>query len=223
VTPGSHQFLDAEMRLFDFVLAPNPRRVRMFLAEKSVDIPLVQVNTREREQFDEAFVARNPLKAVPVLELDDGTCISESVAICRYIEEIHPQPPLMGTDAKDKAIVEMWNRRVELVGYAAAAEAVRNSLPMFEDRGLSGVSGGVPQIPALVERGKKTLGRFFELLNGQLADNAFVAGPAFTIADITAFVTIEFAKRADVAIPAKGAENVARWHAEIAVRPSASA
>jgi glutathione S-transferase len=214
---------EAEMRLFDFALAPNPRRVRMFLTEKSVEIPLVQVNTREREQFDESFVAKNPLKAVPVLELDDGTCISESVAICRYIEEVHPAPPLMGTDAKDKAIVEMWNRRVELMGYAAAAEVVRNSLPMFEDRGLSGVPGGVPQIPALVERGKKTLGRFFELLDRQLADNRFVAGSAFTIADITAYVTIEFAKRGEIQIPASGAENVARWHAQIATRPSASA
>ena len=211
------------MRLFDFAPAPNPRRVRMFLAEKSVEIPMVQVNTREREQFDEAFVAKNPLKAVPVLELDDGTYISESVAICRYIEETHPDPALMGTDAKDKAIVEMWNRRVELTGYAAASEAVRNSLPMFADRGLSGVPGGVPQIPALVDRGKQTLGRFFNLLNGQLAETPFVAGSAFTIADITAFVTIEFAKRADVEIPATGAENVARWHAEIASRPSASA
>jgi len=211
------------MRLFDFALAPNPRRVRMFLAEKSVEIPMVQVNTREREQFDESFVAKNPLKAVPVLELDDGTCISESVAICRYIEELHPEPALMGRDAEDKAIVEMWNRRVELLGYTAAAELVRNSLPMFADRGLSGVSGGVPQIPALVERGKQTLGRFFDLLDKQLAGNPFIAGSAFTIADITAFVTIEFAKRADVAIPATGAENVARWYAEIALRPSASA
>jgi glutathione S-transferase len=163
------------------------------------------------------------LRAIPVLELDDGTCIAESVAICRYIEEIHPEPPLMGTDAKDKAIVEMWNRRAELIGYAAASEAVRNALPMFEDRGLSGVSGGVPQIPALVERGKQTLGRFFALLDEQLIDNAFLAGSAFTIADITAFVTIEFAKRVDVSIPEDGADNVLRWHGEIASRPSASA
>ncbi len=211
------------MRLFDFALAPNPRRVRMFLAEKSVEIPLVEVNTREREQFKEFFAAINPLRAVPVLELDDGTCISESVAICRYIEELHPHPPLMGTDAKDKAIVEMWNRRAELVGYAAASEAVRNALPMFEDRGLSGVSAGVPQIPALVDRGKQTLGRFFALLDRQLADNAFIAGEAFTIADITAFVTIEFAKRVDVAIPDSEADNVLRWHGKIASRPSAAA
>ena len=211
------------MRLFDFALAPNPRRVRMFLAEKTIEIPLVQINTREREQFTESFHAINPMNAVPVLELDDGTCISESVAICRYFEELHPEPPLMGTDAKDKAIVEMWNRRVELMGYAAASEAVRNSAPMFEDRGLSGVPGGVPQIPALVERGRQTLGRFFALLNDQLADNAFVAGAGFTIADITAFVTIEFAKRAEVELPASGAEHVVRWHGEIASRPSAAA
>jgi len=211
------------MRLFDFALAPNPRRVRMFLAEKSVEIPLVQVNTREREQFEESFKAINPLSMVPVLELDDGTCIAESVAICRYIEEIHPQPPLMGTDAKNRAIVEMWNRRVEFLGYAPTAEVVRNSLPMFEDRGLSGVPAGVPQIPALVERGKQSLGRFFTLLDRQLADNQFVAGTAFTIVDITAFVTIEFAKRADVQIPDHGTDNVLRWHAEIASRPSAAA
>jgi glutathione S-transferase len=211
------------MRLFDFALAPNPRRVRMFLAEKSVEIPLVQVNTREREQFEPSFSAVNPLNAVPVLELDDGTCIAESVAICRYIEEVHPEPPLMGTDAKNKAVVEMWNRRMELVGYAAVAETVRNALPMFEDRGLSGVPGGVPQIPALVDRGKQTLGRFFGLLDRQLAENAFVAGEAFTIADITAFVTIEFAKRVDVEIPGSGADNVLRWQAEVAARPSASA
>jgi glutathione S-transferase len=211
------------MRLFDFALAPNPRRVRMFLAEKSVKIPLVQVNTRELEQFEPPFSGVNPLNAIPVLELDDGTCLAESVAICRYIEEVHPEPPLMGTDAKDKAIVEMWNRRMELVGYAAASETVRNALPMFEDRGLSGVPGGVPQIPALVDRGKQTLGRFFGLLDRQLADNAFVAGEAFTIADITAFVTIEFAKRVEVDIPASGSNNVLRWHAEVASRPSASA
>ncbi|NIM26995.1 MAG: glutathione S-transferase [Gammaproteobacteria bacterium] len=211
------------MKLYDFALAPNPRRVRMFLAEKSVEIPVVQVNTREREQFQASFMEKNPLCTVPVLELDDGTCISESVAICRYIEELHPEPPLMGTDAKDKAIVEMWNRRCEFNGYVPAAEAVRNGLPMFADRGIAGMPGGVPQIPALVERGKQSLGRFFEMLDRQLADNAFIAGQALTIADITAFVTIEFAKRIEVALPESGTENLVRWHGEIAARPSAAA
>jgi glutathione S-transferase len=211
------------MKLYDFALAPNPRRVRMFLAEKSVEIPLVEVNTREREQFSEWFVAINPLSMVPVLEIDDGTCISESVAICRYIEELHPEPRMMGVDAKDKAVVEMWNRRVEFTGYMPAAEAVRNALPMFEDRGLSGVPGGVPQIPALVERGKNSLARFFKFFDARLADSPFIAGEAFTIADITAFVTIEFAKRVEVEIPASGADNLSRWHGQVAARPSASA
>ncbi len=104
------------MRLYDFALAPNPRRVRMFLAEKGVEVPSVQVNTREREQFSDAFRAINPLCQVPALELDDGTILTESVAICRYFEEIHPEPPLMGRDTVDKAIVEMWNRRMEFDG-----------------------------------------------------------------------------------------------------------
>jgi len=210
------------MKLYDFSLAPNPRRVRMFLSEKGVEVPMVQVNTRELEQFDEAFRAVNPYAQVPALELDDGTIISESVAICRYFEETVPEPALMGRDAKDKAVVEMWNRRVELQGYVAVADAVRNSLPMFKDRAVAGVPSGVPQIPALAERAKQTFGRFLGHIDRQLAENDFIAGEAFTVADITAFVTIDFAKRAELEVP-ESCPNVLRWQAEIAARPSASA
>jgi glutathione S-transferase len=210
------------MKLYDFNLAPNPRRVRMFLAEKGVDIPLVEINTREFEQFSDEYQAKCPQSVVPMLELDDGTCITESVAICRYIEETNPEPPLMGRDTKDRAIVEMWNRRAELEGYQAAGEAVRNGAPMFKDRGIAGQRSGVPQIPELVTRGKQSMVRFFNVLDAQLADNAFVAGKDFTIADITAFVTIEFAKRGEIEIPA-ACKNVARWHADVAARPSADA
>lgn len=210
------------MKLYDFELAPNPRRVRMFLAEKGIQIPTVQINTRERQQFAAEFVKINPFSVVPVLELDDGTCIGESVAICRYIEALHPAPPLMGRDAKDAAIVEMWNRRAEVNGMQAASETVRNAAPMFADRGIEGVPGGFPQIPALVERGKKRMARFFEFWDRQLAGNAFVAGPHFTIADITSFITVEFAKRGDISIPA-GCSNVARWHESIASRASTKA
>ena len=210
------------MKLYDFALAPNPKRVRMFLAEKSVEIPSVQINTREREQFSEAYNAVNPSHVVPTLELDDGTCIGESVAICRYIEEMHPQPPLMGRDAKDKAIVEMWNRRAELEGYLSVAETLRNALPLFEDRALPGVPGGVPQIPALVKRGKQTMARFLDKLDEQLGDNQFVAGNAFSIADITAFISIELGhQRLEMTIPPH-CKNVSRWYAEIGQRPSAS-
>ena len=149
------------MKLYEFSLAPSPRRVRMFIAEKGIEIPDVQINTRERQQFSDAYRAVNPNCVVPTLVLDDGTCIGETVAICRYLEETHPEPPLMGRNAKEKAVVEMWSRQAEYEGYLAAAEAVRNAAPMFEDRGLPGVPGGVPQIPALIERGKQTMGRLF--------------------------------------------------------------
>lgn len=210
------------MKLYDFALAPSPRRVRMFVAEKGIAIPSVQINTRERQQFSDEYRAVNPDCVVPTLALDDGTCIGESVAICRYLEATHPAPPLMGRDAREKAVIEMWSRRAEFEGYLAAVEAVRNGAPMFEDRGLPGVTGGVPQIPALIDRGKQTMGRLFEKLDRRLADNRFLAGSAFSIADITAFVAIDFAKRADIEIP-PARSNVARWFSEIAARPSAAA
>lgn len=210
------------MKLYDFKLAPNPRRVRMFLSEKGVAIPLVEVNTRQREQFAPEFAKRNPFCTVPVLELDDGTCIGDSVAICRYIEVLHPEPSLMGRDAKEQAIIEMWDRRAELEGMNAAGELVRNAAPMFEGRGIAGVSDGFPQIPALVDRGKKRMARFFDFWERQLADNPFVAGPNFSIADITSFIAIEFAKRAEITIPGH-CKHVARWHESVSQRPSAEA
>jgi len=210
------------LKLYDFALAPNPRRVRMFLAEKGMAIPSVQINTREREQFSDAFKKVSPRSIVPVLELDDGTCIAESVAICRYIEEIQPDPPLFGRDAREKALVDMWNRHAETDCYGAAGELVRNSVPMFEDRGLPGLPSGVPQIPALAERGRQTLDRFMHYLDSHLADHVFLVGDYFSIADMTVFITIDFSKRADYALPTACA-NVKRWHGEIAARPSAEA
>ena len=210
------------MMLYEFSLAPGPRRVRMFIAEKGIEIPSVQINTRERQQFTDEYRAVNPNCMVPTLVLDDGTPIGETVAICRYLEETHPEPNLMGRDAREKAIIEMWNRRAELEGYLAAVDAVRNSAPMFEDRGVAGVTGGVPQIPALAERGRQSMERFFAKLDGRLAESRHLAGDAFSIADITAFVTIDFAKRAEIEIPADCAD-VARWFAAVGERPSASA
>lgn len=210
------------VRLYDFALAPNPRRVRMFLAEKGVDIELVEVNTREKGQFTEAFKQLGSGSKIPVLELSDGTMLSETVAICRYIESLHPHPVLMGRDDLDKAIVEMWQRRVELEGYNAAGDAVRNSQPMFKDRGIAGVESGFPQIPALVDRGKAAFGMFLEKLDKRLAQHQYIAGENFTIVDITALVTIDFAKRADIHVP-ESMGNILRWYQEVSERPSASA
>ena len=209
------------MKLYDFTPAPNPRRVRIFLAEKGIEVPMVQVNIREMEQFGEDFRKVNPFSVVPVLELDDGTCIGESGAICRYFEETQPEPPLMGIDAKDKAIVEMWNRRAELMGIGAMGDVARNALAMFEDRALPGTRG-VPQIPALVERGRKAVERFFRHLDAQLADNAFLAGPRFTIADITAWIATFLRGRVEIALP-DDCVNLKRWFEAIEARPSIKA
>lgn len=210
------------MKLYDFKMAPNPQRVNMFLAEKGIEIPTVEINTRERAQFTESFKAVNPISQVPVLELDDGTRISESMAICRYIEDLHPDPALFGGNAKEKALIEMWSRRAEFMGYLSAADMLRNSAPVFEDRGLPGVPGGVPQIAELVERGRNSMARFFALFDDRLGTARFVAGDAFSVADITTFVTVRFAARVEVEPPADCA-NIARWLGEVESRPSATA
>ena len=210
------------MKLYDFKMAPNPQRVNMFLAEKGIEIPIIEINTRERAQFSDSFKMVNPLRQVPVLELDDGTFVSESMAICRYLEELHPEPALFGGDATEKALVEMWSRRAEFVGYLSAADMLRNSSPAFEDRGLPGVPGGVPQIAELVERGRNSMGRFFALFDDRLGAAKFIAGDAFSVAAITSFVTIRFAARVDVEPPAE-CTNVVRWLKEVESRPSATA
>ena len=210
------------MKLYDFSLAPNPRRVRMFIAEKGIEVPTVQINTREAEQFSEEFIKINPRSTVPALQLDDGTVLTESVSICRYFEETHPEPPLMGRTATEKAVIDMWNRRAEIEFYLPAADVVRNSLDMFKDRGLPGMRNGVPQIPALAERGRATFARFIERTDAHLANNRFLAGDGFSIADMTTFIAADFAKRGELEIPAQ-CTNMLRWQSEIAARPSASA
>ncbi|MGI9476652.1 MAG: glutathione S-transferase family protein [Hyphomicrobiaceae bacterium] len=210
------------MKLYDFEMAPNPRRVRMFLAEKGIKVPTEQINTRTKEQFSEAFLKVNPRGTVPVLELDDGTTITESVSICRYFEDLHPEPALFGRDAKEKALVDMWNRRMEIEGYAPAGEVIRNSLEMFEDRAIAGIPNGVPQIPALAERGRASFARFLERLDARLGESQFIAGDQLSIADQTAFITLDFAKRGELNVP-ETAKNILRWQGEMAARPSASA
>ena len=210
------------MKLYDFALAPNPRRVRMFLSEKGIEVPSVQINTRSQEQFSDEFQKINPRATVPALVLDDGTVLTESISICRYFEAMHPTPSLFGGEAKAVALIDMWNRRVEIECYAPAADVVRNTLEMFADRAIPGIPSGVPQIPALAERGRASYRRFLGRLDEQLAGNKFVAGDAFSVADITAFITLDFAKRGELEVPAECA-NVLRWQGEVSQRPSAQA
>jgi len=209
------------MKFYDCAVAPSPRRVRIFLAEKGMTLPTIQVDLRKGEQFGDAFRAVNPECTVPVLELDDGTRISDSLAICVYLERTRPEPPLMGVDAADRAIVAEWQRRAERDGFLAVAEAFRNSTPAFKTRALPGPDD-YPQIPALVERGRARTQKFFKLIDARLADREFVAGDRYSIADITTLVAIDFAGWIKLAIPDDCA-HLRRWHQAVAARPSAKA
>jgi glutathione S-transferase len=209
------------MKFYDCAIAPSPRRVRIFLAEKGITLPTIQVDLRKGEQFGEAFRAVNPDCTVPVLELDDGRRISDSLAVCVYLEQSKPEPPLMGVDAADRAIVAEWQRRAERDGFLAVAEAFRNSTPAFKTRALPGPDD-YAQIPALVERGRARAQKFFKLMDARLADREFVAGERYSIADITTLVAVDFAGWIKLTIP-DDCPHLRRWHAAVAARPSARA
>jgi glutathione S-transferase len=199
------------MRLYDSEHAPNPRRVTIFLAEKGIEIEKTQIDLGKAENATPEFLTKNPMGRVPVLELDDGTCIAESVAICRYFEEQHPSPPLMGADALDKAMIEMWNRRVEFGLFGPCAYAFRHLHPFFAER--------YEQVAEWGELSKEEAVNFFAFLDGQLADREFIAGDRFTIADITAFCGIDFGRVSKIRIQEDQA-NLQRWYDAIKARPS---
>lgn len=203
------------MKLYDGGRAPNPRRVRIFLAEKGLEVPLVPVDMQAMEHKSDTMTTRNPLQRLPVLELDDGTILTESVAICRYFEELHPEPPLFGAGALGKATVEMWSRRMELTLLASVAAAFRHVHPAMKE-------WEVPQVPEWGEINKPKVIAFLEMMDTELAGREFAAGEAFSIADITGLVAMDFMKPAKIAIP-ETLTNVLRWKAALTARPSASA
>jgi glutathione S-transferase len=203
------------MKLYDGGRAPNPRRTRIFLAEKGIQVPLEQVDLGALQQKSEGFAAINPLLRVPALVLDDGTVITESVAICRYFEALHPEPPLFGRGALEGARIEMWNRRMELHFLFPVAHVFRNSHPAMKQM-------EVPQVPAWAEANKPRILEFITWLDGELKDRPFIAGDTFTVADITGLVSIEFMKPAKLTVPDE-LVNLKRWHADVAARPSAAA
>lgn len=209
------------MKLYDAKGAPSPRRVRIFLAEKDIDVPTEQVHLKNKEQLSEEYLRKCPTATVPALELDDGTVINQIPAICLFFEEAHPAPALMGRDAKDKALIAMWDRRVELEGYGAVVEVRRNSSPGMKDRALPGPHR-TEQIPALVDRGTKRYRNFLEDLDARLGESEYIAGERFTIADISALVTIDFASRLDLPGP-EGYGNLERWYEAVSNRPGAGA
>jgi glutathione S-transferase len=203
------------MKLYDGGRAPNPRRVRIYLAEKGIAVPLEPVDLGAMEHRSAAFSAVNPIQRVPVLALDDGTIIAESIAICRYFEELHPEPPLFGRGAKEIAQIEMWNRRLELHFLFPIAHVFRNTHPAMKEM-------EVPQVPAWAEANKPRVADFLAVLDCDLADRPYVAGDRYTVADITGLVAADFMKPAKLTIP-DTLKNVRRWHADVAARPSARA
>jgi glutathione S-transferase len=202
------------MKLYDSKMAPNPRRVRIFLAEKGIQIADEQVDLAKAQNRTPEFLKINPYGGVPVLQLDDGTNLAESVAVCRYFEETHPEPRLMGVDARDKALVEMWQRRMELNLLAMAAGAFRNTSDFFKGR--------IPQVPEYGEVCRQAAERAFGMVDGFLASSKFIAGDRYTIADITALVAIDFAKLVKLRITPEQ-KNLARWYETVSSRPSAKA
>jgi glutathione S-transferase len=203
------------MKLYDFGRAPNPRRVRIFLSEKSIKVPSEQIDLGKLQQRSEAFAAINPMQRVPALVLDDGTVIAESVAICRYFEGMQPEPALFGRGAVASALVEMWNRRAELHLLAPVSSVFQHLHPAMKQM----VS---PQVAEWGEANKPRVFDFLKFLDGELKNRAYVAGTDFTIADITALVAIDFMRVSKMTVPDDLA-NVRRWYEAVSARPSASA
>ena len=203
------------MKLFDGGKAPNPRRVRVFLAEKGIEVPLEPIDMGAMGHRSPEVTGRNPLQRLPVLELDDGTILTESVAICRYFEELHPEPALFGRGALGKAKVEMWQRRMELNLLMSIAQAFRHVHPAMKE-------WEVPQVPEWGEANKPRALDFLRLLDRELAEREFAAGDEYSIADITGMIAMDFMKPARIELPEE-LGNVRRWYSALSARPSAKA
>ena len=203
------------MKLYDGGRAPNPRRVRVFLSEKGISVPTEQIDLGTMQQKSGGYTVINPLQRVPALVLDDGTVLTESIAICRYFEAVKPHPVLFGRGAKQEALVEMWQRRLELNLLFAIAHVFRHLHPAMKPM-------EIPQIPAWAEANKPRVLDFLSFLDSELQARRYVAGDQFSVADITGLVAIDFLKPAKLNVPAE-LTNVVRWHTEISGRPSAAA
>jgi glutathione S-transferase len=203
------------MKFYDLPPSPNARRVRIFMAEKNLDIPTVAVDMLQGENQTPDYLAKNSLGKMPVLELDDGTCISESAAICRYLEERHPEPALMGRDALERAQIEMWHRRMEL-------ELLLPMISVFVHTGEMW-KGRLTQIPEMADVNRANLAARFEWLDHAIADRHYIAGDSYTVADIAAQCAFVMGRAAlGISIPAEH-EHLTAWWDRVKSRPTARA
>lgn len=211
------------MKLYDCNVAPNPRRARIFLAEKGIEIKKIEVDILGGKNLEDEFLSINPRGLLPVLEFDDGSRIDEVMAICHYFEEMQPTPPLLGRNAQEKAVIISRQRKMEFEGMISTSEVFRNQHEQFAKRSIPG--GGsdiIPAIPGLVERGQQTLNRFFQWLENYLGEAEYLAGDDFTMVDITALCAVDFAKWVDITIPESNTLTKA-WYEKVSARPSATA
>jgi len=209
------------LKLYHSTGSPNSRRVRIFLAEKGLKVPLVAIDLGKGEQHSASYRAINPRRVVPTLVLDDGTAIGEVPAIMRYLDEAFPEKPLLGATPKEKGLIAMWERRAELEGFAAVMEGVRNKVAGLKGRAIAGPHD-YEQIPALVARSVQRIKNFFDDFNAQLEQAAFVAGERYSAADITTLVTLDFAKALELTAQPQHAA-LKRWYETVSGRPSAAA
>ena len=201
------------MRIYDFTFAPNPRKLRVYLAEKGLSIPFAQVNLVEGEHRRPEFLAKNPMGSLPVLEFDDGSCLTESLAIIEYFEELHPDPPMIGTTPLERARVRELERMAETSIFNRIARVFFNTSPVF---------AGTHQVPEAAEQALAGLPNALRIMDDAIGERPFVAGPNPTIADCTLFAAFEHAKLANVEMdPAY--RNLARWYEDFRKRPSAKA
>lgn len=202
------------MKIYETKTAPNPRRVRMFLAEKHIDMDYQQLDIQKGENLSQQYRVKNPLGKVPFLELDDGTCISETVAICRYFECLYPQPNLMGTTAIEQACIEMWQRQVEFGLMMPVGMCFQHSTGYFKDR--------MTPVPEYGEVSGELANSFLTLLDQRLCESGYIAGDRFTIADITALCAIDFARVVKIRIQPQHTFLQA-WYDNVSARDSAKA
>ncbi len=203
------------MKIYDFSLAPNPRRLRIFLAEKGLKIPSEQVNILEGKNRTPEMLAKNPAGGLPVMELDDGSHLAESIAICRYLEGLHPEPNLMGKDNREQAFIEMWNRRVELNLFGPISRAFQHTNELFKGR--------LKQFPEFGAAQRETAQQQLQWLDAQIGNKPFIAGNRFTVADITAEVAVDFGTQMAGIKLDPALKNLSRWHQSVSSRPSAKA
>ena len=207
------------MKFFDCKTAPSPRRVRIFIAEKSIAVETILVDLRSKEQLGVEFKTINPHCTVPVLELDDGARLTTTAGIWRYLEATYPDPPLMGETPQQRGVIADLQWHIEMNGFMAMAEFLRNSAPAMKGRALTGPHD-YDQIPELADRGKLRVQRFLEEIDQVIGGKPYVAGDLFSVADIDLLVLIDFSAWRKLSLPA-GATNARRWYEAIRARPSA--